>query len=1148
MVSVLPYRRNLKLHDRTRAILEKVISDEIKVVSFDIFDTLLVRPVINPTDLFKLVEYRSGFDRFKDMRIIAERSARKKKPFYEDDITFDDIYNEFEELFCVSEEIIAKLKETELQVELDYLTPRKTLREIFNAAKEHNKEVIITSDMYLPKSFLEMVLEKNGYTGYDRFYLSSEEKLAKGSGRLFAKIIADYDAKGIAPREILHIGDNQMADIRKARQYRIQASHVPSTISILRSKKRLAPLFHNHQYTDNTFMVGFIANILFDDPFYPFDINTNFGDKINNMGLLLFAPLLLSFTKWMLEDAIKEELNKLSFIYRDGYIPLEIYNKLAECYHNAPETSVFYLTRAMRYNYFSREKNGLYKVFKDLPPSRNMTVEEFVKNRLLVEDPDELQNVLEVFDMYGLTADSPIGDLESNIAIFKEIEPYFTKNADARIEELNLYWKTVFKKNEKCGVFDVGYRGSASRFLIDNIGINNIGYHIFSTPVINKYINKKEYTLRSFIQYGITLIHETAILHHIIEDVISIQEGSVIHVRNKDNDFEYIRQENHKKNNKKIEVIQDAIISFSEEFTKLFKKDLPMLTFDGYPFFYLLVDFLKNPHPKDAKLLLDWSFEDSHFISSDNLSVYSQWYNQKINRHRNQPQHQQRNHIQINHKRLRLRDHISANPGKSKIRIVIYLLLLKMGLLPIAKKVLAPLLYCLKKPSDDPIIKELEKGITELQKVQFDWDGDLILVAGHMALFDKGTCKYLNKISKNLHNTKLLLLCEATRVDVATTKKLIDFDFIKAPKLLGKDEAYRKGVTVKLGKEITDRLKQKEYLSIATDNLRTRHPDMGKGYAEALVYYSELYFRQVLIKYKPKKVVLWNQFHALHIVLHNLCKEMGIKTVFMEFGLLPGTITVEEMGQMGESFPAVRYQQFMDFQVNNEDLAFAKKVIKMIREKRLNRNIQPINNMKEKLQSMLVNDRPTIFYAGQNDFESGLYPYTEETKKYHSPVFESSDEAAFYLSELSAKNGWNFIYKPHPLIFRLKRSYYDKLKKDNMIIISDIDINDLVDISDLTITILSQTGYVSMIRNRPTLMLGYTQLRGKGCTYEAFTLEDIEATIKQALKNGLTDNQKQAFKKHVAQLLRYYLYDDLVKKDFSYGQSLDDCVKFLLKE
>ena len=51
----------------------------VDVVSFDIFDTLLIRPYEKPTDLFKHIEYElASYREFYKERILAEKRARKK--------------------------------------------------------------------------------------------------------------------------------------------------------------------------------------------------------------------------------------------------------------------------------------------------------------------------------------------------------------------------------------------------------------------------------------------------------------------------------------------------------------------------------------------------------------------------------------------------------------------------------------------------------------------------------------------------------------------------------------------------------------------------------------------------------------------------------------------------------------------------------------------------------------------------------------------------------------------------------------------------------------------------------------------------------------------------------------------------------------
>lgn len=120
------------------------------------------------------------------------------------------------------------------------------------------------------------------------------------------------------------------------------------------------------------------------------------------------------------------------------------------------------------------------------------------------------------------------------------------------------------------------------------------------------------------------------------------------------------------------------------------------------------------------------------------------------------------------------------------------------------------------------------------------------------------------------------------------------------------------------------------------------------------------------------------------------------------------------------------------------------------------------------------------------------------------------------------------------------RTEYDRKEglPDNTIYVEFGDINDLVDISDVVVTILSQTNYVALIRHKPVVMLGFSQAKGKGFTYEAFEKVKIEKEVQNALKKGFTKEQEQAFLIHIAQVLKYYLYDDLVERDLRYGKQI----------
>ena len=74
-----------------------VFNDEIKIVSFDIFDTILTRLWARPEDLFvkleeNLFKYNSSWKNFAFERIQAELEARRSKEFSKE-VTLEEIYN-----------------------------------------------------------------------------------------------------------------------------------------------------------------------------------------------------------------------------------------------------------------------------------------------------------------------------------------------------------------------------------------------------------------------------------------------------------------------------------------------------------------------------------------------------------------------------------------------------------------------------------------------------------------------------------------------------------------------------------------------------------------------------------------------------------------------------------------------------------------------------------------------------------------------------------------------------------------------------------------------------------------------------------------------------------------------------------------------
>ena len=197
--------------------------DQIKIFSFDIFDTTVTRYVANPKDIFlimqkKLQECGTDFpdkllQHFASLRVKAEFNARLKAYTQKDtEISIGNIYENIRKKFQLDQRQVTQLIEIECDLEYQSIYPIAwTLTEI-NSLRKENKRIIFTSDMYLPLELIKKILLKVGayHENQDRVYLSSSIGHKKFDGALFRYIL---DQEKCKPEEICHFGDDIQSDI-----------------------------------------------------------------------------------------------------------------------------------------------------------------------------------------------------------------------------------------------------------------------------------------------------------------------------------------------------------------------------------------------------------------------------------------------------------------------------------------------------------------------------------------------------------------------------------------------------------------------------------------------------------------------------------------------------------------------------------------------------------------------------------------------------------------------------------------------------------------------------------------------------------------------------------------------------------------------
>lgn len=399
---------------------------EKEYVSFDIFDTLIKRDVKKPTDVFSIIEHNYKIYDFYKRRIEAEKIARKGKV----DTTIDEIYDIYNELYLNNINEAEKIKKIEKQVEYELCVQNKLLKKVYDFCIENNKKVYLISDMYLSSEILKEILEKNGYSKYEKLYVSCEYNKTKANGELYKYVIQEL---GVDTSKLIHIGNDIKTDYIMA---------LKNNISTVKVKTKT--------YTGNSLLDVFLSNH-----------KSNSSNFYYDFGYSNFGPLLYGFCLWLKENVKKNDIDNIYFLARDGYIIKKAYEMIFGELDN-----IYYLEasrRSLRVPYLS-QKNSIDEMLEELPLPRQT-------------------NMIQIFDALGLELDLYSAKIkESGYSIesfylrekvlkeegFKNLISSIKDDIIANSISENEALKNYLKKNNfsrKNAIVDIGWGGSMQKYL-----------------------------------------------------------------------------------------------------------------------------------------------------------------------------------------------------------------------------------------------------------------------------------------------------------------------------------------------------------------------------------------------------------------------------------------------------------------------------------------------------------------------------------------------------------------------------------------------------------------------------------------------------------------------------------------------------------
>jgi len=312
--------KDIEYWKSSEEILKEMI-DKHDIISFDIFDTLIMRKILRPQNIFDVVErildeqYNIKIN-FKEVRIQAENELNKtiEAP------SLNEIYDRVQEIMNIKDEIKKIIKSTELQVEYKYIVPRKKMVEIFNYAKKMRKSIYLLSDMYLPKEEIKILLNKCNINGFNELIISCDIQKTKNTGKMY-EYYKLLEKKG----DLLHIGDNAKGDIEMAKNFGINTFQVLSSYEMLMNSN-IKGILVNVSTIEECNILGLFLAKAFNNPFI---LNSRKGrlfiDDLFEMSYLFIGPIIFNFIVWLVQELTDSEYEKILFSARDGYLIEKLY-------------------------------------------------------------------------------------------------------------------------------------------------------------------------------------------------------------------------------------------------------------------------------------------------------------------------------------------------------------------------------------------------------------------------------------------------------------------------------------------------------------------------------------------------------------------------------------------------------------------------------------------------------------------------------------------------------------------------------------------------------------------------------------------------------------------------------------------------------
>ncbi len=437
--------------------LDKIYSNylknpNIKIISFDIFDTFLFRNVEKATDVFlnigkkkRVKELFSNAGNFQEMRISAEKKAREDYKSI-GEINLKLIYS----YFPLNEKEKKRLMKLEILEERKVLQINPHINKWIKKAIKSNKKVIFISDFYLGKNDLKNFISNLSpqIVNYTNIYVSCDLKKTKFKGDIFEEVI---NKENIEVQELLHIGDNRHSDY-----------NIPIKLGINALYYNCSDYLQNIYQLENqySFKLSKIWNRLGKQAsiYNPYENQTE--SFFYNLGAGIFGSILWSFTHWILDICKKYNIKQVNYLMREG----QIFEKALKIVNLELDVNLIYASRKStflasvdinkikngEFNFYGYENFSLKNLYELFEINTNS---DFIKSHYNHSFSNHSVFSQKEFEILSYVSEE-----------FKSKTDEIISNIEKKRELLNLYFKQLEIKNDSI-LLDFGGKGTILKTL-----------------------------------------------------------------------------------------------------------------------------------------------------------------------------------------------------------------------------------------------------------------------------------------------------------------------------------------------------------------------------------------------------------------------------------------------------------------------------------------------------------------------------------------------------------------------------------------------------------------------------------------------------------------------------------------------------------